>query len=151
MMHQRFAIAAMLVCGICAAQDAPYDSARYAWTAPCDTSTNTLGYTQCICRQYALADSLVQVEFSHALGGLNRELALTKAQLPMDTVAIKNILEMQALLISSQDTWKAVRDKDRGLAFLMNQAGTGRSSIACFEATLDTYDRIRRLRELLED
>ena len=138
----------IILSSACTAQDLREDSTRYAWAEICDTTSNTLDYAKCICDQYAIADRMLALELGRVIGNINTDLAHLRSQEPHDTVEISRLTEIQQLLRTSQSHWEAVRENDQKAVFTMNITGSGRTAIACFEATLETFDRIRRLQEM---
>jgi uncharacterized protein YecT (DUF1311 family) len=67
---------------------------------------------------------------------------------PADTLDSHALQQVKILLQNSQKSWTTMRNANAEATWIGLLGGTGRGSLEGAEYIKDTYDRIRRLREL---
>jgi uncharacterized protein YecT (DUF1311 family) len=138
--------------------------------AHCKVITDPKEAARCMCSAANKADSLMDVEFARAIRDLYLMNAKAHAERPVDTLEVERVKWLQESLQRSQRAWESMRDADRLIAEGADprwievewQAkrvdemleedhlkAAKRAFASCQQATLDTYDRIRRLSELV--
>lgn len=154
----------------CAAQTSVSDMDPHEGIARCKTIAEAKEAARCMCAASNKADSLVQAEHARAIRDLHLMNAKTQAHRPIDTLEVERVIWLQESLQRSQRAWESMRDANRLIAEGADprwievswQAkrmedmleedhlkAAKRAFASCQQATLDTYDRIRRLSELV--